>query len=1094
MTRVRSLLAAPGQRGSRLIRAGAGVAAAAVVLAVSAVLTAFSLVEASTSDTPASETGPPLNVAFIWHQHQPLYTDPATGDAILPWVRMHAIKDYYDMAAILQQYPSVRATFNLVPSLIDQLLSYYDGQPRDEYQKVAMVAADQLTDEQKAFLLRRFFDANWDKVIARFPRYKELLDKRGSDASDAAIAEAMTRFTEQDYRDLQVWFDLAWFDPDFLEQDPILAALVRRGRDFTEADKQLIRTKQAAIIREVLPLHRRMQESGQIEIITAPYAHPILPLLYDTETAHIASPDLPLPETRFAYPQDIERHLERAVATYRTHFGRDPAGLWPSEQAVSKYIVPYVARAGFRWMVSSEGVLAKSLGVQIRGIDGAVARPDLLYQPYLARWGGEEVAILFRDIYLSDKVGFEYSGMSGAAAAADLISYLHRVREALGDAAGEKVVVIALDGENAWEHYDNDGKEFFHALYSALEADPLLNTVTVSEYLAAHPPTAVLDDLWTGSWISDHLETWIGEREENAAWQLLAEARAALATYEESHGADPAHADRIAAAWEAMLAAEGSDWFWWYGSDQDSGNDAAFDLLFRRHLLGVYDALGLEPPARLYRPIVSPAPARAARALSGLSTPVPDGWADFQEWDAAARYDAAAAAAASGGGIATGNGAGPAAGEPGILRALYVAVDNQHLTVRVDFHEQARRLVGRPFELLLYLDHPSKEDVNDTTRYSVPGEGMTTLGFGPAYEVRLDLANAPSGVRPPVVLSEAAGDGTWVERVTLRQAGLGGSFEVRIPFDDLGYEPGDPVRLVAVLVEHTPASGTGMAGAAPGPGEDGAPGGGDGAPGGEDGTPSRGRVPVERERLPVDGPALVFRPRSTEGRLVFRMDDPAGDDYGPGTYTYPLNAVFVPGAFDMTAFAVYETESDVVFHVQFRGPVDNVWNSPIGLSVQTIDIYLDTAPGTGSTDALAGRRVRIAADSAWEYAIWVEGWNQRLFRDDGAELPVRVRAVTDPIGRRVTIQVPKAAIGTPEPAWGYTVLVLGQEGFPASDSLRVREVLRVAQEWRFGGGHDGAFDPNVIDLLAPAGEQERMLSGWDADNAVLAEVHAVRGQ
>ncbi|MFO7265951.1 MAG: glucodextranase DOMON-like domain-containing protein [Limnochordales bacterium] len=998
--------------------------------------------QSGVSSEAPSPAEAPLNVAFIWHQHQPLYVDPATGEAFLPWVRMHAIKDYYDMAAILEQYPSVKATFNLVPSLIEQLLGYYDGELRDSYQKVAMTPADQLTDEQKQFLLRRFFDANWDKVVARYPRYKELLDKRGADASDAAIAEAMTRFTESDYRDLQVWFNLAWFDPDFLENDPELAALVRKGRNFTEEDKQIIHAKQTEIIRQVLPLHRRLQESGQIEVITAPYAHPIMPLLYDTDLAHVASPDLPLPEVRFSYPEDIARHLERAVAIYREHFGRDPKGLWPSEQAVSKYIVPYVARAGFEWMVSSEGVLAKSLGVQLRGVDGSVVRPDLLYQAYIAEWEGEQVAILFRDIVLSDRIGFEYSGRSGEAAAADLISYLHRVRRQLGPEASEKVVVIALDGENAWEYYDNDGKEFFHALYRALEEDPLLNTVTVSEYLAAHPPTVVLDNLWTGSWISDNLETWIGESEENTAWTLLAGARAALAEYEARYGHDPAHADRIAAAWDAMLAAEGSDWFWWYGNDQDSGNDAAFDQLFRRHVAGVYERLGLTPPSRLARPIVAPAPARPARPVTALSAPLADGWADFQEWDAAARYDAA---------------------EGGTLRALYVAVDNQQLTLRVDFSQQARQLVGKPLELLIYLDHPTKEPVNDGTRYGAAREDGIILGFGPAYEVRLDLAGAPAGLRPPVTVSEATGDGAWRDVTTLRQAGLGGIFEVRIPFEVLGYQPGDAVRLVAVLAERTDAAG----GAA-----------------------------VERERLPVDGPAVVYVPRPTEGTLVFRMEDPEGDDYGPGTYVYPTNAVFEPGVFDLTAFEVYETESDVVFHVQFRGPINNVWNSPIGLSVQTIDIYIDTdgVPGSGSTEALAGRRVRVAPDSAWEYAVWVEGWNQKLFTADGVESPARVRAVTDPIHRRVTIQVPKSAIGSPQPHWGYTVLILGQEGYPASDSLRVREVLRVAQEWRFGGGHDGPFDPNVIDWLAAPGVQEQALSAYDVEAGRLAEVHAVRGE
>lgn len=980
-----------------------------------------------------------MNVAFLWHQHQPLYTDPATGNPTLPWVRMHAIKDYYDMVAILQEYPGLRATFNLVPSLLDQLEAYTTGSVVDTYQEVALVRAEHLTDDQKEFLLRRFFDANWEKVIGRFPRYKELLELRGTGASDLEIADAMTRFTAQDYRDLQVWFDLAWFDPDFLEGDPELAALVRKGRYFSEQDKAVIHEKQLQIMREVVHLHRTMQASGQIEVITTPYAHPILPLLYDVELAREASPSLDLPLERFAFPQDIARHLDLALEHFRRNFGRDPRGLWPSEQAVSKYILPQVAQAGFEWMVSSEGVLSKSLGVQLRGISGEVVRPDLLYQPYWAEWEGERVAILFRDIVLSDRVGFEYSGMSGAAAALDLIGYLHRVRERLGDAASEKVVLIALDGENAWEHYENDGKAFFHALYSRLEKDPYLRTVTVSEYLDRHPPTAVLSDLWSGSWISDNLETWIGETEENTAWSQLALAREALSEFEEAHGNDPAYAEHIAAAWRSMIAAQGSDWFWWYGADQDSGNDEAFDALFRSHLRGVYEAMGQEPPTRLYQPIVAPRPAQTFRTVSGLSTPMPDGWADAGEWDRAAEYRALTDKAPW--------------GDVRVLDALYLAVDNQQLTVRVNFADvQARALVGESLQLMLYLDHPSHGQVNETTRYSRMGHDATYLGYPSVYEVLLDFAIAPRGVRPTPVVSRAEGEGVWREALSLRQAGLGSVFEVRIPFEELGYGPGDPVRLTAVVAKNG----------------------------------------VDIDRLPDDGPAVVYVPRATEGRLVFSADDPEGDDYGPGTYTYPTNEVFVPGVFDLTRFEVYETETDVVFHVQFAGPIENVWGSPIGLSVQTVDIYLDTdgVEGSGSTEALAGRRVQISPDSAWEYAIWVEGWNQKLFTADGSELGVAVRAVTDPINRRLTIQVPKSAIGDPSDDWRYLVLVMGQEGFPASDSLRVREVTRLAQEWRFGGGHDGTFDPNVIDMLAPAGEQERMLERYSVEEGRLATISA----
>ncbi len=973
---------------------------------------------------------PVLNVALVWHQHQPLYFDPTTGQSQLPWVRMHAVKDYYDMAAIFKDYPKLRATFNLVPTLLEQLALYTAGELIDKYQLLAHIPGEQLQEEDKEFLLRRFFDANWDNVIARFPRYQELLDKRGAAVNDEAIRSAMERFTVQDYVDLQVWFNLAWFDPDFYTTDPDLAALVRQSGNFSEADKDLIHTKQVEIIRQVVEIHRELQEEGQIEIMTTPYSHPILPLLYSTDVARIASPGLDLPQVTCAWPEDIARQLERAVGNYQANFGRLPKGLWPSEQAVSKYIVPYVAQAGFDWMISSEGVLEKSLGLQLRGIDGTVGRPELLYQPYWAEWEGERVAILFRDIILSDRVGFEYSGLSGQAAAADLLAYLHNVRRALGKRADEKVVVIALDGENAWEHYPNDGKEFFAALYGGLTSDPLLRTVTVSQYLAEHPPTQVLADLWTGSWISSDLETWIGEEEENIAWEQLALARRALAEFEESYRGEPAYRAALDEAWQSMLAAQGSDWFWWYGDDQDSGNDAAFDALFRTHVQGVYESLGQKPPWRLSFPLLAPDAASPTRALSGMSAPFLDGWADFGEWDQAAVYHGL---------------------EEQLLKSLYAAVDYHQLTLRLDFHGQARELLGEEVELFVYFDRADGGTVNELIRTTAV-EIDPFLGFPLGYELHLNLAAAPKGVKPQAALSQAAGEETWVTMTSI-PVGLGGVCEVAVPFAEMGFEPGDAVRFTTLLA----------------------------------------RNGVVQERLPVQGPVVLYVPRPTEGTLVFRMEDPLGDDYGPGTYTYPTSEVFPPGVFDLTEFEVYETENDVVFHVQFAGPVDNVWNSPNGLSVQTIDIYIDTdrMPNSGSTEALAGRRVSIAPESAWEYAIWVEGWQQKLFTADGSETAANVRVLTDPLHSRVTIQVPKGVLGAPEDHWGYIVLIMGQEGFPASDSLRVREVLKRAQEWRFGGGHDGIFDPNVIDLLALPGEQEKMLSTYDPQTGILAEVGAV---
>ncbi|MGC8875164.1 MAG: glycoside hydrolase family 57 protein, partial [Chloroflexia bacterium] len=530
--------------------------------------------------TPPSPTPTPLPspeqvlfVAIIWHQHQPLYyKDPQTGLYAKPWVRVHAAKDYVDMATLVEQYPRIHVTFNLTPSLLRQLDDIASG-ARDVYWATTEVPADRLTEEQKVFLLQRFFDTN-RKVIARFPRYQELLEKRGTDLSDAGLRATAARWTEQDFRDLQVLFNLAWTDPDWRAQEP-LRALVEKGRNFEEADKAIVLGEHLRLVKEVVPVHRRLQEAGQIEVTMTPYAHPILPLLVDTTQAKIARPDIDLPREAFSYGRDAQAQVQKGVQFYEEHFGQPPRGMWPAEGAVSQLIVTMVSQAGIQWMASDEDVLAYSLGLPgfTRDAQETVQEADTLYRPYSVSDGrNPPVAILFRDRTLSDKIGFTYSGTKGDLAAADFVQRLHAIKDRLQaeGAKGPHLVTVILDGENAWEYYENDGKEFLHSLYRLLSEDPELVTVTPSEYLARFPEMPAIETLWAGSWIDHDFATWIGEDEENRAWEDLGMVRDFLQEY--VSGKRKADEAVLAQALDLMYAAEGSDWFWWYGADQDSGD------------------------------------------------------------------------------------------------------------------------------------------------------------------------------------------------------------------------------------------------------------------------------------------------------------------------------------------------------------------------------------------------------------------------------------------------------------------------------------------------------------------------------------------
>ena len=554
----------------------------------------------------AFTVGPKLSLALLWHQHQPLYKDTGMesprGSYIQPWVRLHAIRDYYSMAAAVAEHPGVHLTINLTPVLLWQIADYAERGATDRALELTMTPAESLRAEERDEILTTFFDAHWHHQIFPHARYRELF----------ALRDERRPASVQDIRDLQMWFNLAWFGKEFRDGEVRLAtgetASVRRfveqQRGFNTADVAAMVTEQYKVLRAIVPVHRALQERGQIEVSTTPFAHPILPLLIDTDGAPIDRRGAVRPP-RFAHPEDAEAQVRLGVESHARAFGRTPSGIWPAEGAVGQAVVPYFARHGIRWLATDRGVLAGSGRWGYRADE-----PDVLCQPYRAAKGSSTVSVFFRDGWLSDRIGFAYQHVADPAAAAR--DFLAQIRgRIVGALAGgeDRVLTVVLDGENAWGAYPDDGRPFLHALYAELEQASDIRTVTFAEYLdgnpgrrvAAHPPDGqpIVHDLFTGSWIDESgsapgvdLGTWVGEAEENRAWALLGAARAEVA----SAGATP---EASPAAFDALYAAEGSDWFWWFGDDQDSGNDGAFDDLFRMHLRNVYRAVGRPAPTVL---------------------------------------------------------------------------------------------------------------------------------------------------------------------------------------------------------------------------------------------------------------------------------------------------------------------------------------------------------------------------------------------------------------------------------------------------------------------------------------------------------------
>ncbi|MEI8176841.1 MAG: glycoside hydrolase family 57 protein, partial [Candidatus Omnitrophota bacterium] len=574
----------------------------------------------------------PLSIAFVWHMHQPYYKDTVSGEISLPWVRLHGIKDYFPMADLLRSYPKIRQTFNLVPSLIDQIEDYTAGElPKERFLELSLKAADALTGDEKKFILLNFFMANWDNMILPFPRYHELLLKRGRFVSPAILDRIIGTFKPQDFLDIQALFNLCWFDPHYRDQDADLRVLAQKGGRFTEAEKALIIGKQIDLIKRIIPTYRELQESSQIEVSVSPYYHPILPLLCNTDAAKTALPNERLPQKRFAYPEDASWQIAAAVKKYKSVFGVAPRGMWPSEGSVSEDMLPIVMEHGIRWIATDEEILLKSLRT--------ARSAETLYMPYLLTRDGRDLNIIFRDHNLSDLIGFTYQNIPAAAAVNDFVGHLHRIREALATKEGDHLVSIILDGENAWEYYPNNGRDFLSLLYQRLSEDAAdLKTTTVSDFVREHPPRAQISWLYPGSWIGGSYSTWICQEEKNLSWDHLTTARGDLLGAQKSHP-ELAGSKKLENAWRELYMAEGSDWNWWYGPINNSSCDEEFDRLYRKHLTNIYTMLSMAPPASLSVPIMTRS-AKPLRSARGLIRPQIDGLdTTYYEWIESACYE-----------------------------------------------------------------------------------------------------------------------------------------------------------------------------------------------------------------------------------------------------------------------------------------------------------------------------------------------------------------------------------------------------------------------------------------------------------------------
>ncbi len=919
-----------------------------------------------------------LNVVLIWHHHQPPYKIPKTLDYELPWVRMHGVNDYPYMADLVENYlKKGKVVFNITPVLINQLNDYVYNHAEDKYLKLSLKSVKDLTKKDKEFIRNHFFDIN-PQFVNHQKRYSQLAEKRNEGQP----------YTDQDYIDLRLLWNLEWINIDYINKDPRLKALHESIGPYTQDDIDYVIKKQYQILKTVLTKYKTLQKEGKIEIMTTPYYHPILPLLIQK-----------------GWSDDAYAQIIKGKELTTKIFGRVPTGMWPSEEAVSNKLIPIIMKSGIKWIVTDKGILQKS------GVDtGNVQYADRMYK---MTENGKTLYVLFRDTDISNRIGFSYSQMSAQKAVQDFIDYLHKVQAQNKD--GNLILTIALDGENCWENYPNDGNDFRKLLYETLSKDKYINLTTPDDFIKTHSINYKLNKIATGSWAGD-LSTWIGEKEENDAWDELANARKAVLAHKDNKN--------FKDAMEDIYAAEGSDWFWWYGDDHDSGGlDAFFDKQFKADLIEAYKLIGyqkLDIPQRLF--IINKPSAHPNHAI-GFAKPIIDGkLSNPKEWNNA--------------GLFLDKESNVMVNSQDVIKDVYVCRDNNNLYVRVDTNKKAIDLFKNDgtFRIGVYTDKPNAEY---TTAF--PEDSDKNLGFALANQFMVKTIFH----KLKCYYKKADPNGRWGLAGFLKTFAVDDFLEIKIPFSDIGVKAGQTFNIAIVAESHRKIIDT----------------------------------------VPNESVIKVMLPQVVSGTVIADFKDPIGDDNGPGYYTYPKDSSFAPfkGLFDIKELKVYENSKNFVFQFKFVN-MTNPWNAPKGFSHEIINLYIDSKKG-GRTDTYhKGANVRFEKEHPWDYFIKVAGWpsyGQFFATADKQESNDTITVNSDPSEKIINIIVPKSAIGNPKEFYLY-VLSGSQDGYGPDN---FREVTKKASTWTLGGNPGLTTAPLVLDTIVPKGyTQKEVLGSFDKNH------------
>ena len=714
-----------------------------------------------------------LSIAFYWHMHQPVYQLSPTGDYLMAWGRLHAVKDYLDMITILDDFKNIKVNVNIVPVLLDMLVDYGEKNAHDLHSRLTVTPVEALNDEDREFILNNFFDANYKTMIYPYPQYNKLFQKRQS-MSEVDVS----MFSDQEYSDLMALFNLVWFDPSYKHEYPQLRKLLKKGKNYTLEDRCSIIDLQRQIIRRIIPAYRRYVQDGKVEVTTSPYYHPILPILLDIKSAKVANTE--------GLPSDLKMSLDAKMQTVSALdkieqvIGKRPRGIWPSEHCVSSKELDMFKEVGVDWSISDEGILANSINFEfVRDFKGYLEEPYHLLKSYEYKNG---LKMIFRNSMISNLIGFEYPNYDSQLAAKDLYERIKVMQSKLLASPDEHhLLTIAMDGENCWENYPEDGSIFLKTLYKLIDDDESLETVLISDYLDKEKYHKPLNRIKSGSWINRNFKLWIDEPVKNLAWQYLKNVRDDFSKFVKENPLNP----NIELARRELFICEGSDWFWWYGEPNDSGRDNIFDYLFREHLKNIYIYLGIDYPEYLDVPLATLIN-KPSRYPKGEIRPIIDGDNNTEEdWLNAGCIDIPD---------------GPVLRENKLFNKICFGYDNENFYLRFYLNDYVRENSvnnDRTYQMYIYTRNSSKKQSLAPIRLINKTENILPITKQRFHnEIQLAIKN---GDLRFVRLIKAIPGNLWVVQNSKEISSVfGKALDLKIPFSNLDVNHNENMEFVFV--------------------------------------------------------------------------------------------------------------------------------------------------------------------------------------------------------------------------------------------------------------------------------------------------------